>query len=87
MGGRSDEGVDYRVRRTGAGRKLRKKSPAEAGLKAPAVKVGGGTNIANELVARSDPNGHTVWMGGSSQAATRGLHGAFSCAPCNQRRP
>ena len=71
MGGRSDEGVDYRVRR----------------IKAPAVNVGGGTNIAKELVARSDPNGHTVLMGGSSQAATRGLHGAFSCAPCNQRRP
>ncbi len=34
---------------------------------------GGGTNIANELVARSEPDGHTVLMGGSSQAATRGL--------------
>src|SRR3982074_1971605 len=32
------------------------------------------TNIANELVARSDPDGHTVLMGGSSQAATRGLY-------------
>ena len=29
---------------------------------------GGGTNIANELVARSEPDGHTVLMGGSSQA-------------------
>ena len=48
---------------------------------------GGGTNIANELVARSEPDGHTVLMGGSSQAATRGqvsmsCHGtAFLCPP------
>src|SRR5262245_49693027 len=38
---------------------------------------GGGTNIANELVARSEPDGHTVLMGGSSQA-TRGLYPSLS---------
>ena len=34
---------------------------------------GGGTNIANELVAHSEPDGHTVLMGGQSQATTRAL--------------
>jgi len=32
---------------------------------------GGGTNIANEMVVRSEPDGHTVLMGGSSQATAR----------------
>ena len=31
---------------------------------------GGGTNIANEVVVRSDPDGHTILMGGQSQATT-----------------
>ena len=35
---------------------------------------GGGTNIANEIVARSEPDGHTILMGGSSQATTRVLY-------------
>ena len=40
-----------------------------------------GTNIANELVAHSEPDGHTVLMGGSSQAATRGLYPSLSYDP------
>src|SRR5262249_56299925 len=35
---------------------------------------GGGTNIANEIVAHSEPDGHTVLMGGQSQATTRDLY-------------
>src|SRR6516165_11516215 len=42
---------------------------------------GGGTNIANELVVRSEPDGHTILMGGSSQAATRGLYPVLSYDP------
>ena len=48
---------------------------------------GGGTNIANELVARSDPDGHTVLMGGSSQAATRGLYPSLSYDPIGDFAP
>ena len=42
---------------------------------------GGGTNIANELVVRSEPDGHTILMGGSSQAATRGLYPSLGYDP------
>jgi len=42
---------------------------------------GGGTNIANEMVVRSEPDGHTVLMGGSSQATTRGLYRSLSYDP------
>jgi len=42
---------------------------------------GGGTNIANELVARSEPDGHTILMGGSSQAATRALYHSLGYDP------
>ena len=48
---------------------------------------GGGTNIANELVARSVPDGHTVLMGGSSQAATRGLYPSLSYDPIGAFAP
>jgi tripartite-type tricarboxylate transporter receptor subunit TctC len=42
---------------------------------------GGGTNIANEMVVRSEPDGHTVLMGGSSQATARGLYRSLSYDP------
>jgi tripartite-type tricarboxylate transporter receptor subunit TctC len=42
---------------------------------------GGGTNIANEVVVRSEPDGHTVLMGGQSQATTRGLYRSLSYDP------
>jgi tripartite-type tricarboxylate transporter receptor subunit TctC len=42
---------------------------------------GGGTNIANEAVARSEPDGHTILMGGQSQATTRGLYHSLSYDP------
>ncbi len=42
---------------------------------------GGGTNIANELVVRSEPDGHTVLMGGQSQATTRGLYRSLNYDP------
>src|SRR3954454_9650653 len=48
---------------------------------------GGGTNIANELVARSDPDGHTVLLRGSSQAATRGLYPSLSYDPIGDFAP
>jgi tripartite-type tricarboxylate transporter receptor subunit TctC len=48
---------------------------------------GGGTNIANELVARSDPDGHTVLMGGSSQAAARGLYPSLGYDPIGDFAP
>jgi tripartite-type tricarboxylate transporter receptor subunit TctC len=48
---------------------------------------GGGTNIANELVARSEPDGHTVLMGGSSQAATVGLYRSLNYDPIGDFAP
>src|SRR5229473_3933650 len=48
---------------------------------------GGGTNIANEMVVRSEPDGHTVLMGGSSQATTRGLYRALSYDPISDFAP
>src|SRR5262249_12132739 len=48
---------------------------------------GGGTNIANELVARSEPDGHTVLMGGSSQAATRALYPSLGYDPIGDFAP
>jgi tripartite-type tricarboxylate transporter receptor subunit TctC len=39
---------------------------------------GGGTNIANEMVLHSEPDGHTVLMGGSSQVTTRVLYRSLS---------
>jgi tripartite-type tricarboxylate transporter receptor subunit TctC len=42
---------------------------------------GGGTNIANEAVVRSEPDGHTVLLGGSSQVTTRGLYRSLSYDP------
>src|SRR6516165_697948 len=42
---------------------------------------GGGTNIANEAVVRSEPDGHTILMGGQSQATTRGLYHSLSYDP------
>ena len=48
---------------------------------------GGGTNIANEVVARSDPDGHTILMGGQSQATTRGLYHSLSYDPISDLAP
>jgi tripartite-type tricarboxylate transporter receptor subunit TctC len=48
---------------------------------------GGGTNIANEVVVRSDPDGHTVLMGGQSQATTRGLYRSLSYDPVGDFAP
>ncbi len=48
---------------------------------------GGGTNIANEAVVRSEPDGHTVLMGGSSQATTRSLYPSLSYDPINDFAP
>ena len=42
---------------------------------------GGGTNIANEVVAHSEPDGHTVLMGGQSQATTRALYRSLTYDP------
>jgi tripartite-type tricarboxylate transporter receptor subunit TctC len=39
---------------------------------------GGGGNIANETVLRSEPDGYTVLMGGSSQATMRSLYRSLS---------
>jgi tripartite-type tricarboxylate transporter receptor subunit TctC len=48
---------------------------------------GGGTNIANELVAHSEPDGHTVLMGGQSQATTRALYRTLSYDPIGDFAP
>jgi tripartite-type tricarboxylate transporter receptor subunit TctC len=48
---------------------------------------GGGTNIANEMVVRSDPDGHTILMGGQSQATTRGLYRSLSYDPITDFAP
>ena len=48
---------------------------------------GGGTNIANEMVLRSEPDGHAVLMGGSSQATTRGLYHSLSYDPIGDFAP
>jgi tripartite-type tricarboxylate transporter receptor subunit TctC len=48
---------------------------------------GGGTNIANEAVVRSDPDGHTILMGGQSQATTRGLYRSLSYDPITDFAP
>jgi len=42
---------------------------------------GGGTNIANEVVLHSEPDGHTVLMGGSSQATTASLYRSLNYDP------
>ena len=48
---------------------------------------GGGTNIANELVARAEPDGCTVLMGGSSQATARGLYRNLNYDPLEDFAP
>jgi len=48
---------------------------------------GGGTNIANELVAHSEPDGHTVLMGGQSQATTRALYRSLNYDPIGDFAP
>jgi tripartite-type tricarboxylate transporter receptor subunit TctC len=48
---------------------------------------GGGTNVANEMVVRSEPDGHTVLMGGSSQATARGLYHALAYDPVDDFAP
>ena len=47
----------------------------------------GGTNIANEWVAVRSPTDDTVLMGGSSQAATRGLYPSLSYDPIGDFAP
>jgi len=42
---------------------------------------GGGTNVANEMVVHSERDGHTVLMGGQSQATTRALYRALNYDP------
>jgi tripartite-type tricarboxylate transporter receptor subunit TctC len=44
-------------------------------------KPGGGTNIANELVARSDPDGYTILFATSSLAVNRNLYRALGYDP------
>jgi len=48
---------------------------------------GGGGNIANDLVARSEPDGCTVLMGGSSQATSANLYRSLSYDPVNDFAP
>jgi tripartite-type tricarboxylate transporter receptor subunit TctC len=48
---------------------------------------GGGTNIANELVARAEPDGCTVLVGGSSQATARGLYHNLGYDPITDFAP
>jgi tripartite-type tricarboxylate transporter receptor subunit TctC len=48
---------------------------------------GGGTNIANEAVVRSEPDGHTVLMGGQSQATTRALYRSLNYDPIDDFAP
>ena len=48
---------------------------------------GGGTNIANEVVAHSEPDGHTILMGGQSQATTRALYRSLNYDPISDFAP
>jgi len=48
---------------------------------------GGGTNLANETVARSEPDGHTVLMGGQAQATTRALYRSLNYDPISDFAP
>lgn len=48
---------------------------------------GGGGNIANEMVARSEPDGCTVLMGGSGQATVASLYRSLSYDPVNDFAP
>jgi len=48
---------------------------------------GGGTNIANEVVAHAEPDGHTILMGGQSQATTRALYRSLTYDPITDFAP
>jgi tripartite-type tricarboxylate transporter receptor subunit TctC len=48
---------------------------------------GGGTNIANEIVVNSEPDGHTVLMGGQSQATARALYRSLNYDPIRDLAP
>src|SRR6201988_1410916 len=48
---------------------------------------GGGTNLANEMVVHSEPDGHTVLMGGQSQATTRALYRSLNYDPIGDFAP
>ena len=50
-------------------------------------KPGGGTNIANELVARSDPDGYTILFATSSLAVNRNLYRALGYDPIADLAP
>jgi tripartite-type tricarboxylate transporter receptor subunit TctC len=48
---------------------------------------GGGTNIANEVVLHAERDGHTVLMGGQSQATTRALYRSLDYDPIGDFAP
>ena len=48
---------------------------------------GAGTNIANEMVVRSDPDGHTILFATSSLAVNRGLYRTLSYDPVADLAP
>ncbi|MGA7486223.1 MAG: tripartite tricarboxylate transporter substrate binding protein [Xanthobacteraceae bacterium] len=50
-------------------------------------KPGGGTNIANELVARSDPDGYTILYATSSLAVNRSLYRSLGYDPIADLAP
>jgi tripartite-type tricarboxylate transporter receptor subunit TctC len=50
-------------------------------------RTGAGTNIANEMVARAEPDGHTMLMGGSSQATASGLYRSLNYNPISDFAP
>jgi tripartite-type tricarboxylate transporter receptor subunit TctC len=50
-------------------------------------KAGGGTNIGNEYVARSDPDGYTMLYGTSSVAVNSTLYRSLSYDPVNDLAP
>jgi tripartite-type tricarboxylate transporter receptor subunit TctC len=50
-------------------------------------RAGGGGNIANEMAARSDPDGYTVLIGGSGQATAAALYRSLNYNPVTDFAP